>query len=221
MRTKILWLLRHGQAAHNVRAEAARENGCSFDQFLQLMKSDDQFDAALTQAGIAQAKQAATHRAKPQLVTVSPLSRAINTAMIVFPDETNHPERFLCDERLRERNGWMLNAKRRRRSELDTLFPTCNFTSLDEDDTLWSDELEDKDMCARRAHEFLQWIATRPEEEVAIVAHGGLFWEMLNNDFGVESDGDAGSRFSTCELRRLTLTLCEVKGTLRVARFEN
>ena len=42
---KTLHFLRHGQAQHNPRAEAARAAGCSFDDFLRLMKEDDAFDA--------------------------------------------------------------------------------------------------------------------------------------------------------------------------------
>ena len=54
--TKIVHFLRHGQAEHNPRAEAARDAGASFDEFLQLMKEDDAFDAALTPLGERQAE---------------------------------------------------------------------------------------------------------------------------------------------------------------------
>jgi hypothetical protein len=37
---KQLWIVRHGQAAHNPRAEAAREAGCSHDEFLELMRQN-------------------------------------------------------------------------------------------------------------------------------------------------------------------------------------
>ena len=45
--SKVLHLVRHGQAAHNVRAEPARHAGCSYDEFLELMRLDDAFDAGL------------------------------------------------------------------------------------------------------------------------------------------------------------------------------
>ena len=41
-------IIRHGQAQHNPRAEAAREAGCSFDEFLRLMELDDAHDAGKT-----------------------------------------------------------------------------------------------------------------------------------------------------------------------------
>lgn len=43
---------------HNPRAELARENGCSFDEFLRLMTEDDAHDAALTELGENQAMEA-------------------------------------------------------------------------------------------------------------------------------------------------------------------
>jgi broad specificity phosphatase PhoE len=49
--TKDLYLLRHGQATHNPRAEAARAGGCSFDDFLELMRQDDSLDSELTALG--------------------------------------------------------------------------------------------------------------------------------------------------------------------------
>ena len=56
---KRVHLVRHGQALHNPRAEAARHGGCSFDEFLKLMKEDDAFDADLTVLGKHQANEAA------------------------------------------------------------------------------------------------------------------------------------------------------------------
>ena len=53
---KTLHFLRHGQAVHNPRAEATRAAGCSFDDFLRLMKEDDAFDADLTALGREQAR---------------------------------------------------------------------------------------------------------------------------------------------------------------------
>ena len=86
--TKIVHFLRHGQAEHNPRAEAARDAGASFDEFLQLMKEDDAFDAALTPLGERQAEDAGTlfrtRLAGVQLVVASPLSRAVVTAAIAL-----------------------------------------------------------------------------------------------------------------------------------------
>ena len=132
MRVQYLHLVRHGQAQHNPRAEVARAAGCSFDHFLQLMREDDPCDAALTPLGREQATElrsslvARTRPPAPELIVVSPLSRAIDTARLVFPAETSRGS-FICLEALRERNGLLLNGQRRLASELAALYPSCNF----------------------------------------------------------------------------------------------
>ena len=89
--SKRLFLLRHGQAMHNPRAEAAKDAGCSHEEFMSLMQEDDCFDAPLTELGreqAAAARYSAAAQAAAQhidLVVASPLSRAIGTADLVFP----------------------------------------------------------------------------------------------------------------------------------------
>ena len=84
-------------AWHNVRAEPARSRGCSYEEFLELMRLDDAFDASLTPAGVDQAKT--LHESVPEsvqqnieLVVASSLTRAIQTADLVFPPQ----ERSKC-----------------------------------------------------------------------------------------------------------------------------
>ena len=71
--------------------------------------------------------------------------------------------------------------KRRPRAELAEKFPACDCaTNLPtEDDTLWTEELEAPEATAERGYRFLQWLAQRPETDVAIVAHGGLFHYLV------------------------------------------
>ena len=90
-KSKRIFLLRHGQAMHNPRAEAAKDRGCSHEKFLSLMQEDDCFDAPLTQLGRDQAHEARLSTAARaaashiDLVVASPLSRALETADLVFP----------------------------------------------------------------------------------------------------------------------------------------
>jgi len=214
-RHKIIHLVRHGQALHNVRAEPARKAGCSFDDFLQLMREDDAVDAALTQEGIAQATRVQQQTASaelqinPQLVVVSPLSRAIDTGIIVFGTQ-DLP--YICIESLRERSGMLLNGQRREVEYLRKKYPAINFDDISPgSDAGWekygAEMLETKEACARRAYESLLWIVkTRKETEVAIVAHGGLFHEMTNGiPELIKCDQNTAERFHNCELRTLKL----------------
>jgi len=123
--TKRLYIIRHGQAAHNPRAEKARAEGCSHDEFLEIMRQDDCLDAPLTTLGIEQAKEGQArygHLLRDvQLVVSSPLSRALQTADAILPPSRDHarsfatssspgvdlvvnPKRFVM-ESLREVNG--------------------------------------------------------------------------------------------------------------------
>jgi broad specificity phosphatase PhoE len=152
---KRLLLLRHGQAAHNPRAEVARESGCSFEEFLRLMEEDDEYDAALTRLGEDQAAEAGgkghVRRAlrDVDMIVSSPLSRALRTADLIFPhrappppptsasqlspspsEGANGTPRRVCVEEFREINGRLLNAKRRPRFELERIFPHWDFSLI-------------------------------------------------------------------------------------------
>ena len=167
---KTVHFLRHGQAQHNPRAEAARAGGCSFYEFLRLMKEDDAFDAALTELGRQQAREAAARLgdrvATVELVVCSPLSRALDTATLVLPGATARGP-FLAHDDLRERSGWMLNAKRRTRAELAArAAPAVDLSLLrSEADELWeADELEPKAVCAERGYQLLRWLSEERAE---------------------------------------------------------
>lgn len=82
---KQLWIVQHGQAMHNPRAEKAKEAGCSHDEFLELMRQDDAMDADLTELGLKQATSVGQNWSQLQLVVSSPLSRALQTADLVAP----------------------------------------------------------------------------------------------------------------------------------------
>jgi hypothetical protein len=90
--SKRLFLLRHGQALHNPRAEKAMAAGCSHAVFMQTMKEDDALDADLTPLGRRQAQAACeeidggSSSLGIELLVASSLSRAVETAMLAFPE---------------------------------------------------------------------------------------------------------------------------------------
>lgn len=213
---KQLWVLRHGQATHNPRAEAARHNGCSHDEFMALMQEDDSLDSELTELGKEQGRAVYAQRCKKligeiDLVVSSPLSRAIQTADLAVPFVENR----IAIEDFREINGWLLNAQRRHLSELQsTLFPNWNFSALStETDELWTPELESQADCCERGYRGLSWILQRPEDNIFLVCHGGILrFTMTQHEKVKVVDGrskDAqkpvDERFGNCELRRYEL----------------
>jgi broad specificity phosphatase PhoE len=233
---KELWVLRHGQATHNPRAEAAREAGCSFDEFLELMRQDDSLDAELTELGRAQAQKVhAMHQhaiSSLDAVISSPLSRALHTADLAAPRVSIR----VVDEAFREINGLLLNAKRRSKSELSRLFPTWSLDGVArENDEDWTaDELEDKQECGERGYHGLAGLMRRDERRMLLVAHGGLLrLVMAEHPSVIVRDGRSAvgptsksasttmqneprashARFGNCELRRYRMEWADVDGS--------
>ena len=130
---KVITFLRHGQAMHNINAERLKREGCSHEVFLNAMKVDDVFDAPLTPTGVAQAREAASSAAaaaaaaQAELVVSSPLSRALDTADLVFPPESTPDAKRCCVEELREINGWLINAQRKPASKLKKEYAHWDF----------------------------------------------------------------------------------------------
>jgi broad specificity phosphatase PhoE len=216
---KQLYILRHGQATHNPRAEVAKDNGCTHEEFLELMRQDDSLDSALTDVGKSQASNVYDQTVKSleksiQLVVSSPLSRAIETADLAIPLVENR----VCVEYFREISGWLLNARRRPLSELQKLFPQWKFHDLQsEQDALWTTQLETQAACSERGYKGLCWIMERPEEAILLVCHGGILrYTMNDHDLVRMIDGrvdektegnsrDVLGRFGNCELRRYSI----------------
>ena len=203
-RTQTISFVRHGQAQHNVRAEAKRDAGCPFEEFIQQMREDDAFDADLTDVGRAQARSA--RAPDVQLVVASPLSRAVETASLMYPGRE-----IVCVEELREWCGQLVNSKRRTASQLKERFPFVDVSQLNEHDERWDSEvLEEEASVARRGMAALSWLSRRPENNIAVVAHGGLLAVTFDPEGHgghscVEAPNPCTKRFSNCEVRTVTL----------------
>jgi glucosyl-3-phosphoglycerate phosphatase len=223
--TKQLYILRHGQATHNPRAEVAKDNGCTHEEFLEFMRQDDSLDSPLTDLGKTQAENVYDQMVKNlsiQLVVSSPLSRAIQTADLAMPVVKNR----VCVEDFREISGWLLNAKRRPTTELQKLFPQWKFHYLpSEQDPLWTAQLESLEDCSERGYKGLCWIMERPEEAILLVCHGGILRYTMNDHGSVRVvDGrnvekmegrHVQARFGNCELRRYAIAWEEEPDTER------
>ena len=148
----------------------------------------------------------------------SPLSRAIDTADLVFP--TAPAPRFMA-ENLREINGWLLNGKRRTRSELHLRYPRYDQSNvLTDEDVLWRPEgLEEDESVRARVNGALKFIWERPETIVAVVAHGGLFKKMCDGNKMVRTVNDIG-RFENCQLKSCTIKWNEEEGVFEVEELK-
>lgn len=227
---KDLWILRHGQATHNPRAEAARAAGCSFEEFFELMRQDDSIDSPLTDLGQEQAahvyKKYGHWLTEARLVVSSPLSRALQTANGALPPKDYPVPQRVCYEGFREVNGVLRNAQRRSVTDLRQRFPEWNFDALaaEHDDTWQEEILESFDDCKERGYQGLRWIYhERPEQRVVLVAHGGILRYTMSEHPQVvvkdgrrknEEDRPVEARFDNCELRRYHVTWDEEKDSI-------
>jgi len=224
--TKRILFLRHGQATHNPRAEAARSQGCSYETFLDLMKQDDAFDADLTPLGEEQAirgRNKYQHKLLGvQLIVSSPLTRTLKTAdLTICPHnglnsgdgnvQYTHPDR-ICVENFREINGLLENAKRHNRSQLQKKFHSrWDFDTAisSEADNMWTDTLESQSDCAERGYQGILWLIQRKEHKVLVVTHGGILRFLMvdhPNVKVIESRKEEEKRFENCELREYEMS---------------
>lgn len=160
-------------------------------------------DARLTPRGEGQARAArARLRDIPfELVVVSPLTRAIQTAAILFEGHPSEP-RLLVEVLHRECQESSCDVGRAA-SELKADFPHLDVGHLPE--VWWHAEegaaltfglpIEPRHLFDRRVAGFREWLRARPEKTIAVVGHGTFFYHLtgtfLENCATIELDLDA------------------------------
>ena len=205
---KLIHFVRHGQGHHNFNAKAT---GCTCNNGgLPACPYKDQIvnDAYLTELGRSQASEnvafTASREATLESVFVSPLTRAVETALLAFAgaaDADTVP--FISRENLREQHGMHVCDRRRSRTTISEEFPRVDFSQLETDnDPWWTEEREPKRCVADRGHAFLNgFLKRRPEQEVGVVAHSSFLLTMFNVVLNCEEDISLESWFNTGELR--------------------
>lgn len=229
--TKIVHFQRHGQGTHN---ELYRQWTEKTGKPLDLSETDpeknplllpDIIDSPLTQKGrdqCAQQRLAASELKGVELVIVSPLTRALQTAHITFEDHLpyNNPQgdiQWIAHEGIREELGTLMCNKRRPLSETQLEFPAVDYTYLPhagEDDVVWdghavktssaagnpngstTPQRESTEDMSHRAYDFLvNFLHSRPEREVAVVGHSAWLMAMTGAVLdvgGMEEEGSSG-----------------------------
>ncbi|CAN8311871.1 unnamed protein product [Cochlearia groenlandica] len=209
---KIIHLVRHGLAQHNVDGDIDRN----------ALLSPHLFDAKLTNHGHQQVKNLREQVVskgilnRVELVVTSPLTRAMQTAVGVFGNEDKQPNGSIISPPIlaldvaRDRNGLRPADNRRKVSEYKTLFPTIDFSQMEsEEDILWNPHVrESEEEMSARGLEFMTWLWKRPEKEVAIVSHGIVLQHMLYvfaNDRSKPVSDDLYKRFTNGEIRTVVV----------------
>ncbi|BDA42931.1 Phosphoglycerate mutase-like protein 1 [Coccomyxa sp. Obi] len=193
--SKTVHFVRHGEGYHNIGIV--------------------NLDAHLTEVGWKQAEALNRHIAKLkpsldiQVVIVSPLMRALETAAGAFgdgpfkgsgrplmlaqtPEEDERaghcavacPEGipFIAFEGCRERLGAAVCDKRRDIAFAEEQFPGVDFSHIERGADVVYDQhkVESEHAVMERGARFLQWLMARPESRIAVVSHCGFIFLTLS-----------------------------------------
>ncbi|GMH16497.1 hypothetical protein Nepgr_018338 [Nepenthes gracilis] len=228
-RCKTLHVVRHAQGFHNVAGEKDHDAYLSYDLLDASLtplgwEQVDNLRKHVHASGLSK---------KIELVITSPLTRTMQTAVGIFGGEDytdeidviplmvenagnsgrpavsslNQP-RILAVELCREILGVHPCDKRRSISEYKLLFPAIDFSLIESDeDILWKEDIrESNEDVAARGMNFMKWLWTRKEKEIALVSHSGFLYNTLNqfgNDCHPSVKSEMCKHFTNCELRSL------------------
>lgn len=217
-RTKTIHFVRHAEGTHNAANNIAGDDTpVTFDT----EGAWEYQDAKLTEKGIQQCvnvRKTLLSEVHPELIVVSPFTRTLQTAHILFGgDHVPFIVHDLCGER---RGKFTCDKRREKATIVGEMKPVYDYTGdrIDFDsfgfateiDEIWTEERELDDLVTARAIAMTQWLATRPEKDIAVVTHSSwlkhlfrAFGEQIN-----EKDKTKLHRLSgNAELRSITLAL--------------
>ena len=195
MPTKTLYCIRHGYALHNKLYHTMGTE--AYTTFR---------DTHLLEEGYEQAKNMG--RVYPELgncnlVLVSPLSRTLETSMMVY-GHSNIP--LICKDFLLEYplGGTEICNRRKDVDDLKVLFDSYRITYCTSDNAFkWSDERENIDDLDIRINAMLEWLGNREEQTIAIVSHNSFLGRFIYQ--GV----DGGNELEHCVPYKVEVTYDE------------
>lgn len=173
--SSIIYIIRHGEALHNV------EHGCPHR------------DPPLTLAG-EQATKSITPPDNPDLILISPMIRTIQTAMNVFPSlqspsPSSIPVQIWPD--LRETHDAVCNQGVSR-AELRSKFPQFDFSECPEQWDYPLNTVKDSTARAENVRKRIKGLSVS-YKNIVVVTHRGLIAYLVK-----------GRRYNLCEMRSYT-----------------
>jgi broad specificity phosphatase PhoE len=214
--TKIIHFQRHGQGYHNLLGEILRDAGVkpnidSRDAKINPWIRPEIVDSPLTELGKEQCHDRRPEAAllNPQLVVVSPLLRAIQTAKITFGTHDRSEIPWIAHEGCREELGVLVCNQRRPLSQIQADYPQLQFHGdISEEDTLWDPHQRESGRSkSDRIYQFLvDFVFQRPEQELAVVGHSAWLFHMCNAVVDCGEDTDLTSWFLTSEVRSMRIS---------------
>lgn len=216
--TKLIHFQRHGQGYHNLIGDITRYLGADFNiddnnPSVNPFVRDDIHDSPLTSKGRQEAasKQTQTLTLSPEVIIVSPLHRAIQTALISFKHHLENGVPFIAHDDCREQLGLLTCNKALPLSQTIAEFHQVDFEFVThgEDDYLWHKNPNRREHPldeANRAYKFMvDFIMNRKETEIAIVCHSAWLFNLCNCVMDCNGDDSLESWFGTSEIRSMTV----------------
>jgi glucosyl-3-phosphoglycerate phosphatase len=187
MTAKTILCIRHGESTFNRAWRATPVDPLHFD-------------APLSETGYEQVRQArpALADVPVEIVIVSPLTRALQTALGLFGEHPSAPP-MLVAHLARERVENSCDVGRSP-ALLAAEFPSVDVAHLD--DVWWhaEGEADERGICVEpleavdaRVAEFRSFLLGRPERVIAVVAHGTFFFHLT------------GRQLANCEVATIEL----------------
>jgi broad specificity phosphatase PhoE len=214
--TKVVHFQRHGQGFHNILGDILRDAGVkpdvdSSDPAVNPWLRSEIIDSPLTETGKEQCEgqREKASALNPELMIVSPLLRAIQTAEITFEDFNDKASiPWIAHEGCREELGVLMCNKRRPLSAIKKDYPNLQYWDMEEDDTLFDpSNRESNESKSDRIYDFLvNFVADRLESEIAVVGHSAWLFHMCNAVIDCDEDPELQSWFLTSEVRSIQLT---------------
>lgn len=222
---KIVHLVRHGQGYHNVQA-ALLGAAAYKDATLTDARLDETGKSQATALGLRMRER----RTPVDVVLVSPLTRTLETASLMFPDSvaagkskssgsgggaggappppTSSAPPFVAIEWCREAFGGHPCDQRRPVSVVSKEFPHVDFSEVHTDADTWHnpDRRETVREVSIRCDHMLAVIRSRPERNIIIVSHGVFLETLLNKSALLCGDESIKyRRFENCECRSIVI----------------
>lgn len=220
---KTLYLVRHGEATHNIEEQIAKRRAAAEAQSQGHLEGSEAYKAmveaarkaSLRDERLRDAKLSTTGREQtatakdefkaltesgvglpePAVVLVSPLERTVETAEIMFAE---HPRVCLCEALLERRTGLPCDEPRMEKPRLE-LTDLPNYDSSIEAGV----KQEDAKQLRARTGRLVQALMSVEDSVICLVTHKGLLRELERGPLG---QPDA-KEFLNCEVRAYDVIL--------------
>jgi broad specificity phosphatase PhoE len=122
---------------------------------------------------------------KPDIVLVSPLTRTLQTAMCIFSDDIKIKALDCLVEY--PQGGFEQCNIRNERKILETVYPSVDFTEIDQN-LLWSQHEESIDELNGRINKLWDYIGSLEEKLIVVVSHSSYIGQLKDKKIGDEKN---------------------------------